>query len=284
MKDKICLITGANSGIGKATARALAAQGATVVLVCRSLERGDAARQEIVQATGNEAVSVLRADMGSQADIAQMAQAFLTRFPKLDVLVNNAGLYLPNRSLTADGYESMFGINHLGYYLTTHLLAPALLASPAARVVNVSSDAHRVGRLDFDDLQAERSFKPMRQYGTTKLANILFTRALAKRLPPNVTTNSLHPGVVATEFAQDEPGLLATLARIGRIFLLTPEKGARTSIFLASSPTVEGVSGQYFVRCKPKTPSKVARDDAFAQQLWDVTAAMTNVDAFSAAP
>lgn len=280
MQDKICLITGANSGIGKATAQALASKGATVVMVCRSLERGEAARAEVAQASGNDRVILLRADVGSKADIAHMAQAFRARFDRLDVLVNNAGLYLPTRSTTIDGFESMFGINHLGYYLVANFLADSLRASPAARVVNVSSGAHSIGKIDFNNLNCEHSFSAFKQYGNTKLANILFTRALAKRLPPGSTANCLHPGVVATEFAQDQPGFVGTLAKLGRLFLLSPEKGARTQIYLASSPEVANITGAFFIRCKQRKPSKTALDDALAERLWTHTASLTGIDAF----
>jgi NAD(P)-dependent dehydrogenase (short-subunit alcohol dehydrogenase family) len=278
MDDKVCLVTGANSGIGRVTARELHRQGARVVMVCRSRERGEAALRGIEEETGRGGVELIQADLGRAADIRAMGEAFASRHDRLDVLVNNAGLYLPARRVTDDGHEAMFGINHLGYHLVVQALLDPLRAAASARIINVSSDGHRFGKVRLHDLDAEQRFNGLLQYCHTKLMNILFTRALARRLPEHVTANALHPGTIRSGFAQDEKSLFGWLVRMSRLFLITPEEGAETTLHLATSPDVEGVTGRYFAKSREKSPSKRARDDDVAEQLWARTAEITGVD------
>ena len=220
-------------------------------------------------------------DFASQASTREFATKFLAHHDRLDVLVNNAGLLLPARSVTPDGYESMFAINHLGYFLTTHLLMPLLKKSAPSRVVVVASEAHRRQKLDFDDLQSERSFTPFGTYGRSKLCNIYFTYELAERLAgTGVTANCLHPGVVATDFGQKKPGLINVLVKIIRPFLITAEKGAATQIHLASSPEVASVTGKYFDKKRAVSSSKESRDVTARKRLWDVSEKLVGVTRF----
>jgi NAD(P)-dependent dehydrogenase (short-subunit alcohol dehydrogenase family) len=279
MTGKTIVITGANSGIGKAAATELARRGAHVVITARDRARGEAARDDVRRTSGNDAVDLLLGDFAELAQVRSLA-AEIARLPRLDVLINNAGLMLTERRETRDGFETTFQVNHLAPFLLTNLVLDKLTATPGARVVTVSSDAHkRGGALDFDDLQSRRSYAPFAVYGRSKLANILFTRELARRLAgTGATANCLHPGVVATGFAGDgdTSGLFPFLLRIGRPFLMTPEKGAETIVYLAASPDVADVSGGYFVRCREKTPGRSALDDAAARRLWDESVRMTS--------
>jgi NAD(P)-dependent dehydrogenase (short-subunit alcohol dehydrogenase family) len=280
MDGKVCLVTGATNGIGLEAAKALAKQGATVVLTGRDKGRLETALIAVRHAVPDAKVESLQADFASLKEVHALAEAFKARHSRLDVLLNNAGLVLHERQVTKEGFEATFGINHLAPFLLTHLLMDVLKASGPARVVNVSSDAHRYGKLDFNDLQSERSYSMMRVYGTSKLANILFTQALARRLKGSqVTTNSLHPGVVRTGFGQNTQGWMRFAVRAFAAFFLTAEQGARTSVYLASSPEVDGVSGQYFIKCRPKKPSRDARDEQLAERLWQVSAELTGVKA-----
>jgi len=275
MKGKICLITGANAGIGKATARDLAVRGATVVMVCRNEVRGSVAMSEIRTLTGNSDVHLMLADLASQRSIRALADAFKGQHDRLDVLVNNAGVYMGTRIPTEDGYETTFAVNHLAPFLLTHLLRDRM--TTGSRIVTVSSDAHKGLTLDFEDLDARRKYNGMRVYGQSKLANILFTREVARRLEgTGITANCLHPGVVATHFASGTG--LGIFFKLFKPFLLSPEKGAATSIYLATSPDVEGVSGKYFVKSAEATPSKAALDDEAAARLWQVSAERTGID------
>ncbi len=281
------LITGANSGIGKAAATELARRGAHVVLTARDPRRGEAARDEVRAKSGNPNVDLLLADFTSLDEVRRLAKEVNERLPRLDVLINNAGLMLSERRLTQDGYETVFQVNHLAPFLLTSLLLPKLKASAPARIVTVTSNAHkRGGPLDFDDLHASRSYTPFAVYGRSKLANILFTRELARRIEGSgVTANCLHPGVVATGFAADgdTSGLFPVLMRIARPFMLTPEKGAETIVYLATSPEVASVSGRYFSRCREVTPHALARDDAAARRLWEASVALTGAPALGGA-
>ncbi|MFW5925206.1 MAG: SDR family oxidoreductase [Myxococcota bacterium] len=268
----LCLITGANSGLGKAMATALARQGMGIVMVCRNPETAEVARSEIQAASEGPPVEVLLADLSDLSEVRRVAEAFRARHDSLHVLINNAGLYLPKRHVTVDGLETMFAVNHMAPFLLTQLLEKPLTAARGARVVTVSSEGHRVGHLDFDDLQRERSFQAFRQYGATKLANILFTRELARRWADRgVVASCFHPGAVATGFAQDEPGLFGSLVKLGRPFLRSAEKGAETGIFLASQPEVPHAQGSYFIDRKPRRPSREARNDAVATRLWEAS-------------
>jgi NAD(P)-dependent dehydrogenase (short-subunit alcohol dehydrogenase family) len=276
MTGKTVIITGGNSGIGKAAAVELARAGARVVITARNEQRGTAAVADIARASGSDAVELSLFDLADLSSVRAGAADLLERCPRIDVLLNNAGLILSERTLSADGYEATFAINHLGPFLLTDLLRPRLIGSAPARVVNVASTAHNFARrgMEFDDLMAERSYRQMRVYGRSKLANILFTDELARRLAgTGVTANSLHPGSVATGYAQDgdTSGFMAWGTKLYGHFSLTPEQGARTSVYLCSSPDVEGVTGTYFAKCRPKTPSANARDEAAAARLWAVS-------------
>ncbi len=277
---KICLITGATSGIGRSSAFALAGLGAKLFLLCRNAQRADALRAEIADSTGNRAIEVLLADLASQSEIRRAAAEFLATGEPLHVLLNNAGVVLTARSETVDGIETTFAVNHLAYFLLTNLLLERLRASAPARIVNVASDAHRLsGALDFDDLGSRRSYSAMRVYGRSKLANLYFTTELARRLEGSgVTVNAAHPGAVRTELGQNNDApILKLLTGLVRPFFRSPEQGARTSVWLCASPAVEGVTGGYFANCKARTPHRVASDAAAARRLWDESAKLTGL-------
>ena len=277
MAGKVVVITGGNTGIGKEAAVGLAGLGAHVVITSRNEERGRSARQEIAERSGNDSVEVMSLDLASFTSIRSFAADVLDRFDHVDVLVNNAGLILHRRAETREGFEETFGVNHLGHFLLTDLLLERLRASAPARVVVVASDAHKGARqgLDFDDLQAERKYKWAKAYSKSKLANIYFARELSRRIDgTGVTVNALHPGFVRSEFGRggDLGGIYGWgIKYIASPFAISPEKGARTTIYLASSPDVEGVSGGYFYKSKPSTPSTVAQDDDAASRLWDAS-------------
>jgi NAD(P)-dependent dehydrogenase (short-subunit alcohol dehydrogenase family) len=277
---KTCMITGASSGIGRATALELARMGARLVLVCRDRTRGEEAVMAIRRQTGNDAIALMLADLSSQRSIRQLAAEFLSTSQSLHVLVNNAGVVNIKRTLTADGIETVFAVNHLAYFLLTHLLLDRLKSSAPARIVNVASDAHKFGQLNFDDLQGERSYRVMGIYGQSKLANILFTYELARRLAgTQVTVNCLHPGAVATGLGKNNGTWAQVVIAMLSPFFRTPAAGAATSIYLASSPDVEGVSGRYFNNCRETRSSKASYDDAAARRLWKISAQMTGVAA-----
>ena len=279
MTGKICLITGANAGLGKITALELAKMGATVIMVARSKARGEAALAEVRQASGSSNVQLMLADLSSLASTRQLAEAFKANYDRVDVLVNNAGAIFKDRQMSVDGYEMTFALNHLGYFLLTHLLLDVLKASAPARIVNVSSGAHMGGSINFDDLHMAQKYRSFAAYGQSKLANVLFTYELARRLEGSgVTTNALHPGGVATQFGQGE-GFMGWIFKLLRPFLKTPEQGAETQIYLASSPEVEGVSGQYFDKKKPIKSSQISYDTAVAQKLWQVSEEMVGLNA-----
>ena len=282
MKGRTVVVTGANSGIGKACATELARRGAHVVMTARDAARGQRALADVKRASGNADVELLLGDFASLADVSVLANR-IASLPQLDVLVNNAGLMLTERSETRDGFETTFQVNHLAPFLLTSMLLPKLARTPGARVVTVASDAHTSGgALDFDDLQSKRRYTPFAVYGRSKLCNILFTRELARRLEgTGVTANCLHPGVVATGFAGDgdAKGWFAWGVKLARPFMITPEKGADTMVWLASSPDVAGTTGRYFVKRREKTPGRHAQDAATARRLWDESARMTGAPA-----
>jgi NAD(P)-dependent dehydrogenase (short-subunit alcohol dehydrogenase family) len=276
MQGRTVVITGANSGVGKATAVALARAGADTLITARHEGRGGQAVADIRRDSGSDRVVLVVFDLADLASVRKGAEQILDRCERIDVLVNNAGLVLSERTETVDGFEATFGINHLGPFLLTRLLTERLVASAPTRVVNVASTAHQGARggLDFDDLQSTRHYRGMQAYSRSKLANILFTNELARHLSgTGVTANSLHPGTVASGFARDDDatGFLAFGVKVIKPFILTPEKGARTSVYLASSPEVADVTGQYFVKCRARTPSPAARDEAAAALLWSVS-------------
>ena len=268
---KTVLVTGASSGIGLATAVGLAKQGAQLLLVGRTPARC-AEAMAAVRAAGDGRADVLEADFSSLAGIRALADQVRSRVGRLDVLVNNAGTLARRRTLTADGYETMFAVNHLAYFLLTGLLLPVLRAAERARIVTVASEAHRSGPLDLDDLQSERDYGTMRVYSRSKTANILWTQELARRLDGSgITANSLHPGVIRTRLARDMGVGLGLAMGLAGLFMRPPEKGAETSIHLATSPDVAGVSGRYFDNCRGRSPAAHARDPAIARRLWDIS-------------
>ena len=275
MRGKVCVVTGASSGIGRVTALGLAEQGATVVLVCRNEERGGPVLAEIERQGGSGTATLLTADLSSQRQVRAAAAAFRERFDRLDVLINNAGVAVRGtRLVTEDGLETTFAVNHIAPFLLTDLLLDRLRASAPARVITVSSAAHRNYALDLDDLQAERRYSGFSAYSRSKLANILFTHELSRRLEgTGVTANCLHPGVVATGIFRNAPRWLRIV--LASPLVLTPEKGADTLLWLATAPEVAEVSGCYFVRRKPVRPSRAARDPASARRLWEASEALT---------
>jgi NAD(P)-dependent dehydrogenase (short-subunit alcohol dehydrogenase family) len=280
LSGKVCLVTGATSGIGSVAAEALARQGATVCVVGRSREKCEATVDRIRRETGNRSVEFLIADLSVQAEIRRLADEFRKNYGRLDVLVNNAGGMFLDRRESDDGIEMTFALNHLAYFLLTDLLLDLLKASVPARVVSVSSDAHRwPRRIDLDDYQGRKRFGGLRAYGQSKLANVLFTAELARRLAgTGVTANALHPGFVATGFFAGR-GMAGMTGRLmgtsARLFAIGPEEGAKTTIFLASAPELERVLGEYFYRCKSIRPSAAARDAAAARKLWELSESLT---------
>lgn len=274
------MVTGAASGIGAVTAQALARRGAAVVLVDRDSEQGAATARQIKQETGNPAVEFMRADLSSQQEIRRLVPQFKSRYQRLDVLVNNAGAIFPRRQESVDGIEMTFALNYLGYFLLTNLLLDTIKASAPARIINVSSRSHARAQIDFDDLQSRSGYRGLQAYAHSKLAILLFTYELARRLEgTGVTVNALHPGVVATNFGMSQGGILGLVMRLFRFTFISPEQGARTSIYLATSPEVEGVTGKYFVKCKAVPSSPASYDTATARRLWEVSVALTNAQA-----
>lgn len=278
MGGKVVLITGGTSGIGKAAATALAAMGAEVVVTGRSRERGETAVEEIRRGAGNEDVSLVLADLSVQAEVRRLAEEFGRSHDRLDVLVNNAGVILSRRTETPDSIETTLAINHLAPFLLTNLLLEVLKESAPSRIVTVSSEARRGAQIDFEDLQSERRYRGFEVYGMTKLANILFTYELAERLRgTGVTANCLHPGSVNTNFGKDNRSLGLLLFRAFKPFMRTPEQGADTIIYLASSPEVEGTSGRYFSDRKVISSSEEPHDVHTQKRLWRESAELTNL-------
>lgn len=286
LQDKIVLVTGATSGIGEVTARELARQGAHVVILARNADKAERTRRAIVAATGNQQVDVVLADLSVLQQVRDVAAQLHSAYPRLDVLVNNAGLMFgAARELSADGYEMTLATNHLGPFLLTSLLLDLLQKSPAARVVNVASMAYRFSKPTLDDIQSARFYSPMWEYGTTKLWNIMFTQELAKRLREhgihNVTTNALHPGAVATGYGQQSGGWLSAMLALGRPFMLSPEKGAETSIFLASDEGVGATSGGYYNKKKPVPVKSSFNTPANNRRLWELSEQLTGTEFLS---
>ena len=275
MNDKICLVTGANSGIGKVTAKVLAAGGATVIMVCRNRDKGEAARHEIVGKTRNENVEPMIADLSDPRQIRRLAAEVKAKYSRLHTLVNNAGAYNGKRMITADGYEMTFAVNHLGYFLLTVELLDLLKSSAPARIVNVASEAHRNSHINFDDLNLENGYSGWKAYAQSKLANVLFTRELARRLEgTGVTANCMHPGFVGTNIFSNVRGVGGMIMRLITPFMRTPEKGADTVIWLASSPEVEGITGRYFIDRKDRQSNQESYNVAIASRLWEVSEQM----------
>jgi NAD(P)-dependent dehydrogenase (short-subunit alcohol dehydrogenase family) len=278
MRGKVCLVTGATSGIGAVTARELARRGARVVLVGRNPDKSAAAVCQIREQTANTEVESLLANLSSRQQVRDLARGFLERHRRLDVLVNNAGGIWLDRLQTEDGLEMTFAVNHLAYFLLTLLLLDVLKSSAPARVVNVSSRAHRGATIPFDDLQGARRYSGWRAYKQSKLANLLFTYELARRLEgTGVTANALHPGVVDTGFAGNNGWRGRLWQSVARWFAISPEEGARTVVYLAASPQVAGVSGRYFVKEREVASSAESYDENAAKRLWQVSEELTGL-------
>jgi NAD(P)-dependent dehydrogenase (short-subunit alcohol dehydrogenase family) len=269
---KVCLVTGATGGIGLVTAQVLAGRGAEVVLVSRSAAKCADAAAQIKAQTGSDKVSYIAGDLSSMAQVRAVADEFLARHDRLDVLVNNAGAVFATRQESADGYEMTLALNHLNYVHLTNLLLDRLLASAPARIVNVSSDAHKIASLDFDDLMAERNYNAFSVYSRSKLANVLFTYELARRLEgSDVTANALHPGFVASNFGRSNGGMWNMLMPLAQLFAITPQRGAETSLHLAAAPEVQGVTGRYFDKRRAVSSSPASYDIAAQRRLWEVS-------------
>ena len=278
-EKKIAVVTGGNSGIGMWTVIGLAREGYRVIFTSRNPNKGEQALEQIKRESGSDDVQCLQLDLADFDSIRKFADEVLAECPRIDVFVANAGLVLSDRIETKQGLEMTFGVNHVGHFLLTDLLRERLIESAPSRIVVLASEAHRMARngLNFDDLQNANGYSGFRVYGESKLANILFTRELSRRLEgTGVTANAVHPGVVATGFAQDGDlkGLLGFGWKLMQPFLLTPEKGARTSLYVALSPALEGKSGGYYAKSKPRTPRSAAQDDAAAKRLWKETEAL----------
>ena len=279
MKGKIVLITGATSGIGRETALGLARKGATLVLVGRSREKLGRTISEIAAQTGNQQIDSLVCDLTSMESVRKLAGDFKAKYQRLDVLINNAGETVNERRVTVDGYEYTLALDHLSHFLLTSLLMDIIKKSAPSRIINVSSSAHMFGHLDFDDLMGEKKYGAMRAYGQAKLANLLFTYELARRLAgTGVTVNALHPGVVKTNFGAGMKGRWRIFITLGKPFNISARKGAETSIYLASSPEVARVSGKYFAKKKEKRSSKESYDESVAKRLWSESARLTGAE------
>lgn len=280
LEGKTCLITGATQGIGRVTARELARLGPRLLLVARDSKRGSELVDEIKKESGNPNIELYLADLSKQADIRKLAAEVLAKHSRLDLLLNNAGAMFTTRQLTADGYETTFALNHLGYFLLTELLLDVLKRTAAetgeARIVNVASNAHaNVKGLDFDDLMSERGYSAFKVYSRSKFANILFTYELDRRLKASgargLTVNCLHPGFVASGFGHNNGALMSLALKIASPFALTPEEGAKTMIYLCKSPEVSGVSGKYFAKSREARSNRYTHDEAAARRLWEAS-------------
>jgi NAD(P)-dependent dehydrogenase (short-subunit alcohol dehydrogenase family) len=277
------MVTGASAGIGQATALGLARMGATVAMVARDRERGQAAQAAVQTASGNRNVDLLVADLSSQAQVRRLAEEVKSRYANLHVLINNAGVAPSKRQVTTDGVETVFAVNYLAPFLLTNLLIDRLLASAPARVVNVAGDFHRRATINWDDLMSERDYSGVRANNHAKLALILFTYELARRLDgTRVTANCLHPGPVATDAPLKDPDLSPfgrAMYRLVRVFFQSPEKGAETSVYLASSPEVERITGKYFIKKRAVASSPESYDEEAARRLWTTSAQLTGLAA-----
>ena len=279
MHGKVIVITGATSGIGQVAAERLAGMGARMVLVARDRARGEAALARLRECAPGSGHKIHYADFSRLAETKRVAAAIAAAEPHIDVLINNAGALFNSRHVTEDGLELTFATNHLAYFVLTHGLRERLIASAPARVINTASDAHKGAKLEFDDLQSANNYRGFKVYSRSKLCNILYTRELARRLAgTGITANCLHPGFVASRFGDQSGGLFSYVLRFAKIFAISPEKGADTIVYLASSPEVANVSGGYFDKCCPATPSKEAQDGAAAERLWQETAKLAGIE------
>jgi NAD(P)-dependent dehydrogenase (short-subunit alcohol dehydrogenase family) len=282
-QDQFILITGATSGIGQVTARELARRGAHVILLARNADKAEQTRQQLIAETGNQQIDTVLADLSNLQQVRDVAAELHQKYPRLDVLINNAGLMFgAERELSADGYEMTLATNHLGPFLLTSLLLDMLQNSPAARIVNVASMAYKFSKPTLDDIQSERDYSPVWEYGTTKLWNIMFTQELAKRLREhgiqNVVTNCLHPGAVATNYGKQTGGIVGVLLSLGRPFMISPEQGAQTSIFLATDAKAGNTSGGFYDKCKPVAVKSKFNTAANNQRLWEMSEQLTKTN------
>ena len=279
MKGKVVVITGATSGIGEVAAQRLAAMGARIVLVARNAARGQRTLTRLPSLGAGAAHSVYYGELSRIADCKRLAAEISAAEPRVDVLINNAGALFGSRQVTSDNLEETFATNHMAYFVLTMGLRDALEAAGEARVVSTASDAHKGHVLDFDDLQAMKRYSGIKAYGRSKLCNILFTRELARRwASTGITANCLHPGFVATRFGDASGGFLSTVVRVAKNFAISPEKGAATIVYLASSPDVSSTSGEYFYKCRPATPTAGGTDDAAAHRLWVESAKLAGLN------
>jgi len=278
MRDKVVVITGATSGIGEVAADRLAQRGARIVFVARDRHRGEETRRHLRAIAGHADHTVHYADLSRLSEMKSVASDIAQAEPQIDVLINNAGAMFGSRHLTDDGLEMTFALNHMSYFVVTNLLLERLRATPGARIVSTASDAHKPAKLNFDDLQSERGYSGFSVYGGTKLMNILFTREIARRLAgTGVTANCFHPGFVATRFGEGSGGILSWGIGLAKVIALSPEQGAETMIYLASSADMDGKTGGYYYKCALASPSREAQDDADAKRLWDISAKLSGV-------
>jgi NAD(P)-dependent dehydrogenase (short-subunit alcohol dehydrogenase family) len=282
MRGKVVVITGATSGIGQVAAERLAAMGARLVLVARDKSRGDAALARLRPISSNVAPgispSIYYGDLSRLAEMKRVASEIAAAEPRIDVLINNAGALFGSRQLTEDGLEFTFATNHMSYFVLTHGLRKSLQAAAPSRVVSTSSDAHKGAKLDFNDLQSASKYRGFAVYGRSKLANILFTSELARRWSGiGITANCLHPGFVATRFGDHSGGFFSYVVRAAKVVAISPEKGAETIVYLASSDEVANISGQYFYKCRPATPTREGRDEEAAKRLWEESAKLAGI-------
>jgi NAD(P)-dependent dehydrogenase (short-subunit alcohol dehydrogenase family) len=272
MTNKLCVITGANSGIGFETAKALAKKGAYIVMVCRNEDKAIEAKNQILETVPDAGIAIVLCDFSIQKEIRTAADEIISRYKKIDILINNHGFIASERTETVDGLEETFAVNHIGYFLFTNLLLDNIKAAKKGRIVNVASDAHRAGEFDPDNLQLEDNFSSMKAYGNSKLFNILFTKELADRLTDtNVTANCLHPGVIRSNFGQSGEWWVSLFYKVFGVFMTSNKEGAETSIYLASSDEVENANGAYFKNKKAAAPKKQARDMEAAKKLWEIS-------------
>lgn len=274
MEGKTCLVTGGNAGIGYETALGLAKMGAQVGIVCRNATKGEAALHTLIEKSGNKNMTLFIADLSAQKSIRECAQQVGEKYEKLDVLIHNAGIITQHRSETEDGIETQFAVNHLAPFLLTDLLMELVQKSPAARIISVASHAHKTAKVNWDDIEMKQDYNFKRMYSNTKLFNILFVNALARQIKGrNITVNALHPGVITTQLLQSYMGNNRFLKFLGRLMFKSPEQGAETSIYLASSEHIESETGAYFADKKSVTPSRLAMDEALADKLWEMSSA-----------
>ncbi len=278
MENRICLITGANSGIGKETAKALARKGMHIIMVCRNPDTALTARQEVLEQSTTKKVDLYLCDLSVQDQVVDLARKIRQDYDRLDVLINNAGLVLQTRKTTPDGLEATMAINHFSPFLLTNLLLDLLRKSSEARIVNVSSMAHKFSGINFNDLNSEKSYSGFKVYSMSKLANLLFTRKLSQILEPEgITVNALHPGVVSSNFASGNGSVTDVLLKVVQPFMISSQKGAQTSIFLASSPQVKGITGLYFNKSMPAKPGIDALSNFNANRLWEESVRLTRL-------